>query len=366
MPSSELNIDRRDGSVGIPAAISILRQALGLRATVEWPGDAGDETITVRWADATVPQSLRLRAIETAALSGTVGNTPSDTVPTVWILTKSTTAYREALRVNALSFVDLTGAVHLTLPWALIDRDDLTPARTARVRGAPVDPFADKSSLILRAMLERDRSQSWGVRQLAGIAGVALATASDVIRTLADRELVTVKRTGRSAQIRIADPLAVIQAWTHAYDWRMNRSLAVDAPVGDSERFLHRLPTFFASERRWALTLQAGASRRVPHATWDRVYVYVDVSLAQNRNALAALAARAGWEPAADGRLVLLAPHYRTTVWYGLRPLDDLWVVSDLQLILDLWNYPLRGREQAEVLLQSLRQDNDPRHQRNA
>jgi hypothetical protein len=31
-----------------------------------------------------------------------------------------------------------------------------------------------------------------------------------------------------------------------------------------------------------------------------------------------------------------------------MRTIDEVPVVSDLQLVLDLWHYPLRGREQGE------------------
>ena len=153
--------------------------------------------------------------------------------------------------------------------------------------------------------------------------------------------------------VRLADLDTVIEAWTHAYDWRMNRSLSVEAPVGDFERFLRRLPRTFGEDQRWALTLHAGASRVVPHATWDRAHIYVELPSGQRKQGLAAVAARAGWQPASDGRLVLLAPHYRMSVWHGVRTLERLPVVSDVQLMLDLWNYPVRGREEAEALLQS-------------
>jgi hypothetical protein len=142
-----------------------------------------------------------------------------------------------------------------------------------------------------------------------------------------------------------------VEAWTRGYDWRLNRGVAVHAPVGDLTRFMHRLPRLMPSGARWALTMQAGASLVAPHATWDRVHVYVDVPSAEGSQALTELAARAGWTPADDGRLVLLIPYYSTSVWHGLRTIDRLPVVSDLQLALDLWHYPLRGREQAEHLL---------------
>ena len=109
---------------------------------------------------------------------------------------------------------------------------------------------------------------------------------------------------------------------------------------------MSRLPAAFEG-RRWALTLQAGAHLIAPHAAWDSVHVIVDVPRAEM---LAEVAQAAGWAPG-PGKLVLMRPWYADSAWHGLRFVDGLPVVSDLQLILDLWHHPVRGREQAEVLL---------------
>ncbi len=50
-----------------------------------------------------------------------------------------------------------------------------------------------------------------------------------------------------------------------------------------------------------------------------------------------------------------MKPYYRDSVWHGAREIADLPVVADLQLALDLWQYPLRGREQAEHLIATRR-----------
>ena len=100
---------------------------------------------------------------------------------------------------------------------------------------------------------------------------------------------------------------------------------------------------------RWALTMHAGAAQVAPHATWDRVHVYVDAS--SPADLLDAGASR-GWEAADGGRVVLMKPYYRTSVWHNLQVANGFPVVSTLQLALDLWHYPLRGREQGEHLLQ--------------
>ena len=67
---------------------------------------------------------------------------------------------------------------------------------------------------------------------------------------------------------------------------------------------------------------------------------------------LRTLAEREGWPEDAAGSLALIRPVYRTATWHQLSHAgpQDVPVVSDLQLILDLWHYPERGRETAEQL----------------
>jgi hypothetical protein len=48
--------------------------------------------------------------------------------------------------------------------------------------------------------------------------------------------------------------------------------------------------------------------------------------------------------------LIFLLPYYKHSVFYGKQRIRSVWVVSDLQLYLDLHNHPIRGLEQAEHL----------------
>jgi hypothetical protein len=103
-------------------------------------------------------------------------------------------------------------------------------------------------------------------------------------------------------------------------------------------------------DQRWALTLHAGAAYVVRYAAWERVHVYVEAPESQK---LGLVALANAWTPADDGQLVLMRPFYRTSIWQSIQTpsrAENVRVVSNLQLVLDLWNYPLRGREQAELI----------------
>lgn len=262
---------------------------------------------------------------------------------TVWVLGTRDRAAASRLRQREESFIELRGTVHLVLPWLLVDREGLKPPRFMAT-SVTTNPFSDRNSLVLRLLLD-DPDRGWGIRELAKEAGVSPGTASKVLRRLATEGLADAP-AGRQP-VRLRDPQRVLRRWARAYDWQRNESHAFHAPIGDAQRFLRRLPRVMGSAR-WGLTMHAGASLVAPHATWDRVHVYVSAAHAEE---LHDIADRHGWKAADDGRLVLMKPYYKDSAWHGLRTVNDLPVVSDTQLVLDLWHYPLRGIEQAEHIL---------------
>lgn len=271
----------------------------------------------------------------------------------VWILRKVARHLHERLRKRRENFIDLSGTVYLCLPNLLVDRAGLSLPPRMKATRPSFDPFSDRSSLVVRTLLETKeaRDRKWGVRELAEAAQVGPATVTRTIHELQRYGVVEVKRTGRASAIQLKDPQTLFTYWTAAYDWTKNPTVALHAPMGDPGRFLRRMNKLLA-HRKWALTLQAGASLIAPHASWERVYAYVAVA---DVNEFVELADEQGWRAAEDGNLVLMKPYYRDSVWHNVQVVQSIPVVSDLQLALDLWNYPLRGREQAEHIIHTER-----------
>lgn len=325
------------------AALELIRTALGSRAFVRRAANGAGFDLEIELRGG---HRIPVQLVPWARAGEGVSRAPG----TVWILSRAAKRLHDDLRRREESFVDLDGTVHLAFPNLLVDRERLPPPARKPTLRRSFDPFADRSSLVVRGLLESQGDRVWGVRELAEAAGVGPATVSRVIGELRRFQVVEVSRVGRDSRIRLTDPHALFALWTSAYDWMKNQRIAVHAPMGDPIRFLRRSQKAFG-RHRWALTLQAGASLVAPHATWERVHVYVDVGTAEQ---LTELAQQEGWTAAEDGKLVLMKPYYRDSVWHGMQVADGLPVVSNLQLALDLWNYPLRGREQAEHLIDTL------------
>jgi hypothetical protein len=262
------------------------------------------------------------------------------------VLQRAAKRVHEQLRLRDENFVDTSGTVRLHLPGILVDRTDLKPPT---VRGAPEvrNPYSDKNSLLARSLLTSS-SHTWlSLQELAGIVGIPLSSASYVIKALERSGFVGTKRTSSGLEVTLLDPLGLIEDWARQYDWTRNPAVTFAAPVGSPERFLDRLKKAM-KEHRWALTLQGGASLLAPHAIWDHVHFYMDTG---SRSGLLEMGKSLGWEPSPTGKVTVMLPYYRKSLWGGVRQVKGKPVVSTLQLVLDLWHYPVRGREQAEHLL---------------
>ena len=281
----------------------------------------------------------------------------------LWVVDSTRRAVAEPLRARRQSFIDLRHAtVFLDLPEILIDRTATTAhqpdipraaAHTDALTRQLIDPFADRASLISRVLLESPYDTTWTVTGLAEAAGVAPMLSSHIVRQLAANGTVRATKVGRKLLLQLIQPRRLLDAWTARYDWRRNTALAVAAPVGDDERYLRRFAALMPKKTRWALTLLAGAWRRTKYTPADRLHVYVEVAKDSD---LKALARELGWVPDPAGPLVLLRPAYRTSVWHGMQMATQVPTVSDLQLVVDLWHYPVRGRETALQIFDRMEQ----------
>ena len=318
-------------------ARSLVTAALGSRGRASWQSP---DTLLVELAGAP-PLSFRVSKFD-----GT-GESRAQT-RTLWLLKRPRESVLENLRARGQSFVALNGTVRIEGQGVLIDRSGLKPPPTDVQRKVRRSAFSDRASMIPRWLFDRPCDSEWTVSHLAGAAGVSPSVASYAVNDLRERAVVGVRRAGRRRLVRLIEHRRLVEQWVHEYDWRDNVVITVSAPIGSVPRFLRRLPSLPLP--RWALTLHAGATQLLRHAPVEKVAAFIDVpSIAR----VDALIVELGWPYDPSGRFSFLIPHYQKSLWPGCRQVDhELPVVSDLQLILDLWHHPIRGREQAELLLE--------------
>lgn len=203
--------------------------------------------------------------------------------------------------------------------------------------------FAPKSSRVLRVLLV-DFGKDWDERELAQEAGVSSGLAHYVCSTLV--ELGFAARNERN-RIILVDPLRLLKRWAsyNQYD-RMNRFLDYFTFEREIDRFVEK---FANLDLEYALCGLVGAWLVAPHVRPVDVHLYVS-----SESVAKEIMERLGLNPTPKGGNVKFVLPYDEGVFYGVQNVHDVKVVSNIQLYVDLYNFPARGEEASSQLLEVL------------
>ncbi len=243
-------------------------------------------------------------------------------------------------RDNDIYYIDLSGNVYLVYGSFYIEKvgyPNKFPEKRQRR-----SPFSDRASLILRELL-KDSARQWGVRELAQKIDLNPGYVSRMAGSL--EELGYISRA--DGKLRIRSQKEIMDDWVRAYDLKKNELNRFFYMAVNVEAIIQRLRNLKIPRKMdYALSVQAGAGLVASHAVYTEVHVYV-----KDRRGIEFFKKEMDLKDSAQGaNLVLMLPYYKHSVFYDHRMIDGLAVVSDIQLYLDLYGYPVRGREQAEYL----------------
>lgn len=259
----------------------------------------------------------------------------------LWILAFPflSSSRQELLRDRGVPFFDLAGNAWIVSDAVHVDRRGFPNpfSEQRRARG----PFSDKASLVLRALIALGPGR--GVRSIAEQAGLSAGYVSKIVQELEERGYVARRAEG----LALRNGHELLQDWVRAYRKRWVERRGYFLPVPRAQAVMDAMREASISDD-YVLALQAGASLVAPYADFDVVDVYV-----HSIDAAVALASRLDAREVERGaNLRVGVPSYRISAFYDSQEAAGLPVVSDLQLYLDLYDYPLRGREQAERILE--------------
>jgi hypothetical protein len=248
---------------------------------------------------------------------------------------------RQALcRKSGVYFMDLSGNVFVAHQSFYVERIGF-PNKYPEKRQRRY-PFSDKASLILRELL-KDPKRQWGIRELAEKIKLDPGYVSRMAKSLSESGYAS----RADGKLKIRSPKEILDDWVRAYDLRRNELHRFFVLAPDVKSILQRIRKIDIPRKvEYALSAQAGAGLVAPHAVYKEVHMYVG-----DREGIEFFKKELDLKNADQGaNLVLMMPYYKHSVFYDSRHVEDLRVVSDIQLYLDLYGYPVRGREQAEHL----------------
>ncbi|MHB1018072.1 MAG: type IV toxin-antitoxin system AbiEi family antitoxin [Coriobacteriia bacterium] len=257
-------------------------------------------------------------------------------------------ASQQLLRDANSAFIDYAGNAWLQAPGIHIDRRGF--ANPAKEERGHRDLFSDKASLVLRTLLVARAPM--GVREIASTVSskderirLTAGYVSKVVGELEGRGYVSRRDDG--IVLRHAEEL--LRDWTSAYRGRRRPVPASYFVLATSAEDLppRLAEAFHARGADYVFTGHAGASLVDRYTAFDVADVYVR-ALEDVVPALANLGAR---RVERGGNVNISVPYYRESAFYDRQvSKGGISAASDLQLFLDLYDYPVRGREQAEHL----------------
>lgn len=246
---------------------------------------------------------------------------------------------REICREEGVGYLDLAGNVFLDLPGYYVEKAvDKNPFPQ---KGRPKSLFSPVSTRIIRAFLE-EPDRCWKVRELVPAMGVSLGQTSKIVRQLV--ALGYLVKDSKGYKLNQASNL--LDDWKSQYAPNANKRVAYYSFEQNPERLMKQIAARGSENKlRYACTSFAAASQIAPFVRGvTTVQCYVNASEVDEWIKVLDL------RPVEAGANVILVFPYDNGVFYRTQTINGISLVSNVQLYLDLYSDPARGREQAEFL----------------
>lgn len=246
---------------------------------------------------------------------------------------------RRRLKERGIGYIDASGNAWIQHQGILVDR--AVPKSLYPHESKNRSIFADKASLILRYLL--DASEFSGrVREISAKCGLDAGYVSKMLKALVGAGYAVRKPDDR---FELVEREALVSDWVHAYHWSKNQVVGFFYSPDELNRLKLQLlrKNLFHGDAPWALTMHAGANLLSEDVRYEGLHIYSAGPEMED------FLKRMGGMPAEKGgNVFVLKPYYRNSALYGVRDVRRYPVVSDLQLYLDLYHFPIRGREAAD------------------
>jgi len=246
---------------------------------------------------------------------------------------------RKLCRDRQVFYIDLSGNQWISIEGFLIEREGFKNKYPEGREGR--SPFSDKASLIIRELIVH-YGKARRVRELADHLDLSAGYVSKMAAELEDRGYIHKSQKG----LLLINPEELIADWVNHYNIKNNQQFRYFLAVISVDEVLKKIRHLELPESGYAISAQAGANLVYKHAAHDVVHIYTEDDRMRSK-----IVSSLNLELVEHGEnIILMKPKYQKSVFYQSRNIQGLNVVSDLQLYLDLYNYPKRGREQAKKI----------------
>jgi hypothetical protein len=238
-------------------------------------------------------------------------------------------------RDMGIGFVDLSGNCLLNLDGLYVERTGFS--NKFRKPRELQSFFSPKSSRVIRCLLS-DPNRTWTLKGLSGETGVSIGLIHRIATALKSN-LFAEKRSGG---FQLEDPARLLEAWREEYQRRPRKWGRYVIRTGSVEDCIEKLKAAALQNGvRYALSGPSGASLVSAYLNPSLLHVYVDILKSEFLEELNA------YPIMSEGNLLIRVVEQENE-FIGSREVKGIYIVSDLQLYLDLWSMGGRGQEAAE------------------
>jgi len=250
---------------------------------------------------------------------------------------------REQCRDEEIFFLDLSGNVFIKHKGLYIERIGFPNIYPEKRKGRGV--FSDKASIILREAF-KDIKKPWGVREFARSIGLNAGFVSRVAKELEDRKYIFRK----NLKFRLRDPENILKDWVYEYDYKKNKEVKYFCLSKGPGEIINKLKKISIPDKiEYAFGFHSGANLISPYSVYNEVHIYI-----KDKESIKWFEKKLELKEVKEGaNVIFLLPFYKNSAFYDMQKVDSLNVVSDIQLYLDLYKYPIRGIEQAEHIYEN-------------
>lgn len=246
----------------------------------------------------------------------------------------------QMLRESGIGFVDFAGNCFISFEGVHIQKEGKKNPFLTRRQFKSL--FRLKASRILRVLLSNP-NQSWKIEQLAKEALVSTGHVYNIKEELLNREWGHFDNKG----LKLSEPESLLQEWCKEYQTEDKPCFSFYSLLVPSE-FEGRLKIACSDLKvRYALSGLAGAFRLAPFVRYHRVTFYLEEKVD-------ALVKKMDLKSVTSGENATIIRPLDVGVFYDLRRIGEMPVVSPIQLYLDLNVLGDRGKEAADYLFKGV------------
>ena len=242
----------------------------------------------------------------------------------------------EMLRSSGMGFVDMVGNCFISFDGFHIQKEGKKNPYVTRRQFNSL--FRVKASRILRVLLS-DPKRYWKIAPLGREAQVSVGHVFNVKEELLNRELAVVDKKG----MKLSEPQNLLQEWCNNYQFEDHRIFSFYSLLETSQLEKSIEKVCSGLKARYALSGFAGAARMAPFVRYHRLHCYVENKVDELVKGLDLKSVTSG------ENLILMYPP-DDGVFYNMQRVGGVWLVSPIQLYLDLMAASDRGKEAADFI----------------